>query len=408
MTTYAFTSAAAGYLPKARVLARSIKKPCPTAHVCLLLAECKPIELPVGMVEFDEVVTLEDLAIPDLKSWMFEHSLVELCTAIKGRFLEQLLEREDCESAFYFDPDIVVCCALDELAARFDAGSILLTPHLTAPDDGLEAILDNEVAALKHGVYNLGFLGVRADTAGRRFARWWWNRLRDLCFDDIPGGLFTDQRWVDLVPAFFPEAAIVRDPTWNVATWNLGHRRVTGNLREGLTVDGKPLKFYHFSGFDSGAQLAMLRKYGSDMPALFELRDWYQQNCVALGEQSDGSQHWRYDHFANGETIQSKHRWLYRQRSDLRSAFPDPYATADINHSYYDWYRVNHAEQPPAAPLSVEEAEALQSGRRELEQIVNSRAWRAVQLIWGITRPLRRLVRRCLAAGNAWRRLQAR
>ena len=36
-----------------------------------------------------------------------------------------------------------------------------------------------------------------------KFANWWNNRLQLYCYDDIPRGIFTDQRWVDLAPAYF-------------------------------------------------------------------------------------------------------------------------------------------------------------------------------------------------------------
>ena len=76
--------------------------------------------------------------------------------------------------------------------------------------------------------YNLGFLAVRMTGQGREFIDWWAERLRLFCYDEVPNGLFTDQRWVDLAPAFFDDIAIIRDPEYNVATWNLTHRRATG------------------------------------------------------------------------------------------------------------------------------------------------------------------------------------
>ena len=99
-----------------------------------------------------------------------------------------------------------------------------------------------------------------------------------------PSGLFTDQRWVDLAPAFFDDIAIVRDPQYNVATWNLTHRRATGTAPYDIQINGRPLVFYHFSGFDSGAQKIMLDRYGAHSPVLFELRDWYIARCEELGQ----------------------------------------------------------------------------------------------------------------------------
>ena len=155
---------------------------------------------------------------------------------------------------------------------------------MCAPETDLQAILDNELCCLRHGVYNLGFLAVRRHGQGRQFVAWWADRLRRFCYDEVSNGLFTDQRWVDLAPAFFDDIAIVRDPQYNVATWNLTHRRATGRAPYEIQVNGRPLVFYHFSGFDSGAQKDMLDRYGSDSPVLFELRDWYIARCEELGQ----------------------------------------------------------------------------------------------------------------------------
>ena len=335
---YAFTSICLNYVPKAIVLARTLKQHNPDIHFCVLVSD----RIPEGALDsidvFDEVVSLADLDIPNKPSWIFRHSVVELCTAVKGYFMVDLIEREDCAAAFYFDPDIVCFSALDLLKDNLEKASILLTPHLTDPEVTTEAILDNEICALKHGVYNLGFLGLRPSPEGRRFARWWRDRLRDFCRADIPGGLFTDQRWVDLAPALFQEVDIVRHPGCNAATWNLTNRNIEGDFSTGFTVNGQPLIFYHFSGFDSGAQGAMLDKYGGEMPAAQLLRKWYVQETTQSGDAHFSQFPWTLASFSNGEAISEAHRLLYRDRSDLQKAFPNPFDATNPGASYYHWY----------------------------------------------------------------------
>ena len=347
MATHIFTSIAANYIPKARVLARSLKTLHPDFIFHVVLCDIIPAWLDLNEEPFDSILTIHDLDITDPEQWMFKHTIVELSTAVKGFALRRLLNLPNSERVLYFDPDMVILQPLTGLLKEFGASSILLTPHIAEPEQTIDAILDNEFSVLQHGIYNLGFVGVKASTEGQRFAAWWQDRLYHFCYDDIPRGLFTDQRWADLAPAYFPDCKILRDPVYNVCTWNLTHRTVTGSLQEGFLANGHPIVFYHFSGFDSGAQEAMLNKYGQNMPALYELRDWYVAECDRLGQGELSLIPWAYGYYENGERIPNGHRKLYRDRTDLQQAFPNPFLTSDISHSYLHWLAASGEEPAP-------------------------------------------------------------
>jgi glycosyltransferase involved in cell wall biosynthesis len=337
---YAFTSICLNYVPKARVLAQSLKLTNPEVYFCLLVNEPIPDGILDSFIEFDEVIEIQELSIPNLKSWIFSHSVVELCTAVKGFFALELLQREDCKSVFYFDPDMVVFSSIDPLLNELESASILLTPHQTEPEVTQEAIIDNEICSLKHGVYNLGFLGLKPSKEGIRFAQWWRDRLEYFCKADIPGGLFTDQRWVDLAPAFFEDLKIIRHPGCNVATWNLTNRHIEGDFDQGFTVNGEKLIFYHFSGFDSGAQEIMLNRYGKGMQSAFLLRQWYLQRTQDLDDGMFSNRPWIYDYFENGTRIPLEARQLYRERSDLQMKFPDPFdSSSSPDANFLTWYK---------------------------------------------------------------------
>lgn len=377
-----YTSITSNYLPKARVLAHSVKRHDPQAVFHLLLTDVPPQGWDLGQEPFDTVLHLEDLGIPNARAWAFQHALVEMCTAVKGVGAVEIVRRHQPEKLVYFDPDIVVFGDLAPLSQALDAASVLLTPHLTDPETTRAGILDNEISALKHGIYNLGFLAFRCDGEGLRCMRWWADRLLDFCRDDIPNGLFTDQRWADHIPAMFDGVRVLRAPVYNVATWNLSNRQATGTVPDALSINGQPLCFYHFSGFDSGAQETMLKLYGKESPALFELRQWYIAQCEAQGQSTLGKLPCVYSRYANGEPITKVQRVLYRERGDLRDAFPDPFATDDVNRSYWHWFQANAqaelaspngaaAEQAASAVLRNE----LAAARAELDAIRRSRSW---------------------------------
>ena len=345
MSVYAFTSVTANYIPKARVLARSLRRVHPEIKFILVLAEALPPGLTAAGDDFDDIVTIADFSGPARPSWLFQHTLVETCTALKGFFVEKIFERPDCESVLYFDPDIVVFHRVDAILELLQTHAVVLTPHQVDRESAIDAVMDNEICSLKHGVYNLGFLAVSNSAVGRDFARWWRERLDRHCFDDIPNGLFTDQRWADLVPALFEGVHILRDRSYNVATWNIAHRRIEGSVDTGILADGQPLKFFHFSGFDSGAQLTMLRGYGGSMPAAFALRAWYIDQCAKLDSENYAGLAWPYDTFGDGEPITRAQRRTYRDRHDLQRAFPDPFGCPDGEPSFRRWYQES---VPPA------------------------------------------------------------
>jgi hypothetical protein len=385
-----YTSITSNYLPKARVLAHSVRRHDPQARFHLLLSDDPPPGFNLSAEPFDTVLGLEDMGIPNAKQWAFKHALVEMCTAVKGAGALEIVRRHQPDKLFYFDPDIVVFGGLQDLGRELDTHSVLLTPHLTDPETTLRGVLDNEISALKHGIYNLGFIGVRCRDEGLRCLQWWAERLLTFCRDDIPAGLFTDQRWADHIPAMFDGVKVLRDPQYNVATWNLSNRRAAGHAPDALTINGRPLGFYHFSGVDSGAQEAMLGVYGGASPELFRLREWYIAECERQGQTELGRLPCVYTRFDNQEPITKMHRILYREREDLQRAFPEPFATADVNRSYFHWFAANaqaeaDAGRVPAAAMNNRMAAA----ENELALIHRSRSWRLARLISRVAGVLR-------------------
>ena len=64
-----YTSINSNYLPKARVLAESVKKYCPQSRFSLVFADEIPEEFHLENENFDEILLPEDLGIPDLRAY---------------------------------------------------------------------------------------------------------------------------------------------------------------------------------------------------------------------------------------------------------------------------------------------------------------------------------------------------
>ncbi len=321
---HVFTSAAFNYIPKVRMLFQSLRRLHPEWRLHLALADELRPAVDLKSEPFDEIHPLSELQIPSWRGWAFCHTIVELATAIKPFMLAQLLAQPGCKKVLYMDPDTVAFSRLDDILEALDHSSIVLTPHQTKPETSLAAVMDNEISSLKHGVYNLGFVAVASDETGKAFADWWSQRIYHFCRADIPNGLFTDQRWIDLVPAFFEGVAVMRSSRHNVAPWNLTTRELSRGSDGEYLVDGEQLGFYHFTGFDSGAHRVMASKNAGGNAAVQQLVDWYEQQTKSLAKDPLAKEPWAYGRYSDGSTIGKAERIVYRERLDLQAAFPNP------------------------------------------------------------------------------------
>lgn len=322
---YCFTSASFAYLDRVRVLVETLRRQHPDWIFWLCLVDTEPLGFVFDPARegIDRVVRIGELGIPDLGRWMFMHDVVELCTAVKAPMLCKLLEL-GAKKVVYLDPDVAVFESLSRIEALLDSHDVVLTPHQLEPDDDYQAICDNEIGSLKHGIYNLGFFAV-ADTAeGERFAAWWRDRLLQFCFDEIPNGLFTDQRWCDLAPAFFSNIHVLRDPGYNVASWNLNRRPISIERDGSVRAGGAPLRFFHFTKVTWAGEV-MLERYANDRIEVFELLRWYRRRLTAHAVLGLPDKWWAYGTFNDGTPITREQRRLYRDRRDLQERFPDPF-----------------------------------------------------------------------------------
>lgn len=359
---YAFTSCALNYTPKSRALLESLRQYAPDLKVCLALGDDIGEYEEEILSQFDYVFPLSSIPELDKPSWIFKHQIVELCTAIKPFVLRKILDLPDCEGVFYFDPDMVVFEELTEMIADLRENNIILTPHLTDPERTLRGIEDNELSALKHGAYNLGYIGVRNTDEGKRFADWWSKRLKYFCREDIPAGIFTDQKWIDLVPSFFEGVHVMRHPGYNVASWNMTNRKVvkTGEMK--YKVNDRPLVFYHFTGFDSGNHAIMSELYSDGNEDVAELVRWYKARTDVLAQDAIAKVPWAYWHFDDGSKIPLAARVLYRDRKDLQAKFPEPFKTdVEGEQSFKQWWAMHESAESTKTSLSAPSNAAIPS-----------------------------------------------
>lgn len=359
----ACTIAANNYLGYVRVFARSLAERHPDAKIYVLLVDRRDPTLRYEDEPF-EIVFAEDLGIDRFLHFAFRYSILELSTAVKPYFLLHLHRRYGIERVLYFDPDILVLGDLGELWAQLDTHDALLIPHVTAPIE--DAGTPSEQDLLLSGIYNLGFLGMAMNPRTLPFLDWWRRRLYHLCLHEVWRGLFVDQRWMDFAPAFLERLAIVRDPGYNVAYWNLMHRPLTEGPA-GWTAAGTPLRFFHFSGFDLTAP-DRISKYQNryaldDRPDLVPLFRRYGELLQSAGHDALRGLPYAFGRFDNGLAVPRVARWALRMSDADGERWPDPFATGAPD-SFFDW--LAGATQPKAVPALPRIAVALWDMRADL------------------------------------------
>ena len=223
------------------------------------------------------------------------YDVTEFATCAKPFVLKQLVKLHDC--VFYIDPDIKVFAPLLPLVQKTVEHGWSLTPHSMKPIERNER-QPTEQEIKGAGIYNLGYIGVSKNAT--EMLEWWAERLRRDCIIDVPNQLFTDQRWIDMAVGIFP-VHIERSTSYNVAYWNLDHRRL---WKDGDTymVDDDVLRFFHFSGYDpltphwiSKYQLGRPRVLMSDNAVMAELFVDYGDQMLAIRKEiaDSGPYGWR-------------------------------------------------------------------------------------------------------------------
>jgi hypothetical protein len=328
MKVLCFSSFTFSYLNRARVLFQSLRRHQPDWHLVALITDEPPAGLTFTADDepFDTLVYARDLPIESFRSWLFKHDVIEVCTAVKGPFANEAVRSSGADAIVYLDPDTCVFNSMQPIEELLESWDIILTPHSLAPDTQTQAIIDNEICSLRTGIYNLGFCAFRTSGEGARFAKWWSDRLIEFCYDDIPSGLFVDQRWCDHVPALFEKVKILRDPGYNVASWNLSTREIAITSDGRILVNGEPLRFWHFTKLGIVGD-AMTKRYAGSNFQVHELWNWYRRQVAATTDDVIPKGYWAYGRFANGVEITKSDRLLYRSSQELERSFRDPFAT---------------------------------------------------------------------------------
>ena len=253
---------------------------------------------------------------------------MELNTAVKPFAFSKFFRESGYERVIYLDPDITVYRPMVELLGLLERHSVILTPHLTEflPDDNCSP--DN-LRILQTGTNNLGFLALRQGEQALCLVDWWCKQLYDQCRVALADGVFVDQKWMDLALPCIESATLLRHPGYNVAYWNLPHRRITRDEHGAYWVNGKPLTFFHFSGFNP-ASPKVVSKHQTRLgwgdigkPAQSLFRE-YGERLLDNGYRETNSWPYAYAQFDDGRKIPDCFRSYFQKHGGKAALFVVP------------------------------------------------------------------------------------
>ncbi|NCO74614.1 MAG: glycosyltransferase [Cyanobacteria bacterium] len=306
------------YFPYVRILFNTLQKYHPESELFLCLGDKQDSLFPLD-IDNITIIEAEKLNIPHFYDFAFRYDIMEFNTALKPFIMQLLLEEYNFEQVVYLDPDIELFAPLESVFFALDNGSdFVITPHITQPSE--EDAYPGDIGVMQSGIYNLGFIAVNNSNQVINFLHWWGRKLRFYCVNEQHNGIFVDQKFVDLLPAFYDNVKILKDTNVNVAYWNLLQRKLEKKDQSWL-VDGKPLVFFHFSGIDINNNQRLSKHSnafnGNLSQDLQELIDDYISKLKYYSFSNNLIPKYIYSNFTNNVFIPTIIRQIYRKLNNI-------------------------------------------------------------------------------------------
>jgi hypothetical protein len=322
------------YLPYARTLASSLAEHNPDVDLYVLLADKVDNYFNPALEPF-KFIYLEDLSdTQTVEQMCFYYTPFELCCALRGFLHEYMFERTNAQKWLFLDSDIMVYNSLDIIFEQLENSSILLTPHRTNPLPS--TYTPYEINFLRNGLYNAGFLGLKRTDTSKVFISWFKDMLRRFSFNDSSSqekslgelfvnglslnGLFVDQLWLNLVPLYFSEVRFCLEQGANLGHWNLFGKTLTKDKIGNISVNGQPILFIHFSGWDINNTNEVSKyapMYEQDSPSLWsEISKNYRNKLIVNEYEKFMNYPYAFNYFHNGEFLTTAMRRQYYNNFD--------------------------------------------------------------------------------------------
>ncbi len=221
---------------------QSLARHCSESHVYVLCMDedtrMTLISLNLPEVTCISLTEVEDEALLTVKPG---RSLAEYCWTLSPCLPWFLLDRySEIDSITYLDADLYFYSSLKPIFNEIGDASITIIEHRFP-----EQFKHMEI----RGLYCVEWVGFRRDTEGMACLKRWRDQCIEWCFYRLELDRMGDQKYLDTWPRDFKSVHIIQNIGAGVAPWNFGQYHFEMSEGAVITVNDRPLIFYHFHQF---------------------------------------------------------------------------------------------------------------------------------------------------------------
>lgn len=305
--------------------ARALMAACATHHPCsprylFLVDEPNGLFDPAG--EAFHVVPYTDLELPEGPKFTFRFPIAELGTALAPFVLKHVLTELGEPAAVLLSPELMLFAPLAEVEQRLDSSSVVLLSQYAT---GRALLGDVRRGAFRDNALFTGCLAARATPPALHLLRWWGEGVQQESDNPRQSSLFATGRALNFAPALFADVTILQELAYRHAAAEA--QAGPADRRQRAAEAGKPV----FCQFGDARQPPPEFTSGEDAVAHGGMADAsalareYQQMLKRHGY--DECRKWksRLETFSDGTPIPDVARRIYCQLRSEGQEFADPY-----------------------------------------------------------------------------------
>lgn len=317
------------YLPKLIALYQSILK-YQDISLYLMAVDVNPDETAVlseklnGFLPKDtegklHVIAPEDIYGKFTIQMRFYYDAFEFSNACKAGLHSWIQKNTSIDRWLFIDGDMLCFGSLEPIFNTLNENNILLSPHLNKPSGSFST----DVQMLSAGAFNGGLLGLKRSDISQAFCNWYLRILTFYCLNDPPLApqdrfikstvIFGDQRWLDLVPAYFPGVIVAQERGFNLGHWNMRNDHLNWQ-NTALHIGNDLVSLFHLSGW-STSQPTRVSRYSSldwtGNPVWIGISQSYKESLDPLNESFNIP--YRFNTYSDKSVIPKSHRRRYLQ-----------------------------------------------------------------------------------------------